>query len=68
MGLHPTNKAAMRHVDMCEHFCQQHVEAGTVTTPVCSTYFTYDMVADSSSKATPKPKTYAHTSHFTHVW
>jgi hypothetical protein len=33
MGLHPTNKAAMRHVDMCEHFCQQHVEAGNVTVP-----------------------------------
>ena len=57
MGLHPTNKAAMRHVDMREHFCQQHVEAGNVITPFCSTY---DMVADSSSKATPKP---THTRH-----
>ena len=57
MGLHPTNKAAMRHVDMREHFCQQHVEAGNVTTPFCSTY---DMVADSSSKATHKP---THTRH-----
>ena len=59
MGLHPTNKAAMRHVDMREHFCQQHVEAGNVTTPFCSTY---DMVADSSSKATPKPTHTRHTS------
>jgi len=59
MGLHPTNKAAVRHVDMREHFCQQHVEAGNVTTPFCSTY---DMVADSSSKATHKPTHTRHTS------
>ena len=59
MGLHPTNKAAMRHVDMREHFCQQHVEAGNVITPFCSTY---DMVADSSSKATHKPTHTRHTS------
>jgi hypothetical protein len=32
MGLYLTHKAAMRHVNMREHFCQQHVEAGNVTT------------------------------------
>ena len=70
MGLHPTNKAAMRQVRHTRTFLPttRRSRQRYGTTPVCSTYFTYDMVADSSSKATPKPKTYAHTSHFTHVW
>ena len=57
MALHPFNKSATRHVNMRQHFCRQHVEAGVIRTPYSPTY---DMNADSLSKATPKS---THTRH-----
>jgi len=33
MGLHPSNKATNRHIDMRKHLCGQRVELGNVITP-----------------------------------
>ena len=52
IGIHPSNKPAMRHVDMRVHMLRQHVELGRVSTPFCPTN---DMVADYTTKAAPNP-------------
>ena len=45
----PTNKPAMRHVDMRVHLCRQHVELGNIDTQYCDTNA---MTADFLSKQT----------------
>ena len=43
MSLHPANKPATRHVDICRHFCRHHTELGDVKPLFIGTP---DMVAD----------------------
>ena len=45
----PTNKPSMRHVDMREHFCRQHVELNNIDPKYCHTD---RMTADYLSKQT----------------